>query len=185
MQRTSILPATLVLLAALSSPAWPQLGPGDEAPDFSLPDFEGTEFTLREFRGKVVLLDLIGYACSPCIQSAPGVEAIWQDFKETGAFQALALDMWNGAAPLVQTFIDQTAVSFPVLRHAAFLQGPAFYGITFDNYVVIDPDGIIRYTSVDEAFGSFNDAAIRTVIERHLPVPVEEHTWGGIKELYR
>jgi len=34
---------------------------GDVAPDFSLMDASGTTFSLSDFRGKVVLLGLIGY----------------------------------------------------------------------------------------------------------------------------
>jgi peroxiredoxin len=172
-------------MLGFASGVWAQLGPGDPAPDFELPDVHGTLHALSDSRGKVVLLDLIGYGCPPCIQSAPAVEQIWKDFKDTGAFQVLALDMWNGSAVSVLGFIDQTGVTFPVLRNAGYLQDSSQYGIRFDNYVVVDPGGIIRYTSVDEPSGSFNDAALRTAIEAYLPVAVLADTWSAIKRLYR
>jgi peroxiredoxin len=175
----------LALTLSFHADALGQLGPGDPAPDFTLLDVQAAPVTLGSFRGKVVLLDLIGYGCPPCVQAAPSVEQIWRDFRGTGAFQTLALDMWNGTISLVQSFIDQTGVTYPVLRDAGFLQGSSFYGIQFDNYVVVDPNGVIRYTSVGEASGSFNDAAIRAAIAAYLPVAVESTTWSEIKELYR
>ncbi|UCE02873.1 MAG: TlpA family protein disulfide reductase [Candidatus Latescibacterota bacterium] len=184
-QRVAVRLCALLLSLSFHGEALGQVGAGDPAPDFTLLDVQGTPLTLSSFRGKVVLLGLIGYACAPCVQAAPSVEQIWRDFSGTGAFQTLALDMWNGTVSLVQSFIDQTGVTFPVLRDAGFLQGSSFYGIQFDNYVVIDPTGVIRYTSVDEASGSFNDAAIRAAIAASLPVAVQSTTWSGIKELYR
>ena len=187
--RRTFFSGTRVLVAGLVisfvAPSWGEVQPGDPAPDFELPDVQGTLHALSDSRGKVVLLDLIGYGCPPCVQSAPAVEQIWQDFKDTGAFQVLALDMWNGAAFQVQGFIDQTGVTFPVLRNAGYLQDSSEYGIRFDNYVVVDADGIIRYTSVDEPFGSFNNVALRTAIDAHLPVGVDDRTWSRVKALYQ
>ncbi len=179
-ERAIVLALLLLALTAYPRDAWCQLGPGDPAPDFTLPDIHDTPFTLSAFRGRVVLLALIGYGCTPCLQAAPAVERIWQDFKGTGAFQVLALDMWNGTVAQVQVFVDRTGVTYPVLRNAGFLQ--TSYGIRFDSYVVIDPKGMIRYTSLNETSGSFNDAALRDAIATHLPGPV---TWAAIKELYR
>jgi hypothetical protein len=50
---------------------------------------------------------------------------------------------------------------------AQYLQSESEYGIFYDNYVVIDADGVVRYTSVGETFtalGRFNDAHLRSAI---------------------
>ncbi len=180
--------SALVVVAALTlgaQAARAEVGPGDVAPDFTLQDIHGVSYTLSDLRGQVVLLDLIGYACQPCIDAGPAVEQIWQDFRDTGVFQALALDMWNGREFEVQGYIDQTGTTFPVLRNAGFLQAPSQYGIPFDNYVVVDADGIVRYTSVDEPGASFNEPVLRSTIQAHLPVGVRSDSWSRIKELYR
>jgi len=177
----------MLLVTALLVPltAFPAtIQPGTEAPDFTLTDSENNEFSLSDFRGKVVLLDLVGWNCQPCIEDAIGVEAIWQDFKDD-EFQVLGLDFWNGTAQNVQTFIDQTSATFPVLRDAGFLSLSSQYGITFDNFVIIDPEGIVRYTSENEAFNPFNDEVIRQIINEHLPKTVEQIEWAAFKGLYR
>jgi hypothetical protein len=63
------------------------------------------------------------------------------------------------------------------------------YGIPYDNYVLVDADGIVRYTSTSGShanpLGRFDDAALRAAIQIHLPLGVEGRTWSGVKELYR
>jgi hypothetical protein len=116
------------------------------------------------------------------------VENIWQDYWATGKFAALALDCWNGARGDVQGFIANTGISFPVLLQAGFLQQASFYNILYDNYVLVDANGIVRYTSVNEVFGGtgrFDDGHLRAAIERWLPTGVEPRTWSRVKALFR
>jgi hypothetical protein len=111
------------------------------------------------------------------------VEQIWRDFKDR-PFQALALELWTGPASLVRGFVEATAITFPILMQAGYLQ--ASY-LSYDNYVVIDADGIVRYTSAGEprtSLGPFNEANVRAAIGRYLPTPLESPTWSQVKELY-
>jgi len=60
--RRSILVVSLMLgMVAFGAASALALGPGDAAPDFTLQDVNGTSYTLSDYRGKVVLLALIGY----------------------------------------------------------------------------------------------------------------------------
>ena len=52
---------TLLLSLAHVGPGWSQVTPGQPAPDFTLQDITGTSYTLSDFRGRVVLLDLLGW----------------------------------------------------------------------------------------------------------------------------
>lgn len=119
------------------------------------------------------------------------MERIWRDYQGTERVQALALDFWNGSAGSVQGFIDATGFTFPVLRNAGYLQTnapPVGYQIAYDNYVVVDAEGVVRYTSVAETFtslGRFNDARLRAEIDRLLLLDVEASTWTSVKGLYR
>lgn len=119
------------------------------------------------------------------------MEQIWRDFRDSGAFQALAIDFWNGSASSVQTFINTTGFTFPVLRNGGYLQTnapPVGYQTAYDNYVLVDAEGIVRYTSVAETFtslGRFNNANLRAAIAAHLPLGVETSTWSTVKGLYR
>lgn len=119
------------------------------------------------------------------------MERIWQEFRGTGLFQCLALDCWNGSPASVQGFVDATGITYPILRLAGYLQNgpPAGYGLPYDNYVLVDANGIVRYTSASEShsnpLGRFADTALRAAIRMHLPLGVEGRTWSGVKEMFR
>ena len=103
--------------------------------------------------------------------------------------------MYNGSVSAVQEFASAIGATFPVLRNAGYLQSPCpttpcetTYGIPYDNYVVVDANGIVRYTSVNEQYtgvGRFNSANIRAAILAYLPTAVEGQTWAGVKQLFR
>jgi hypothetical protein len=91
----------------------------------------------------------------------------------------------------VQAFITASGYTLPVLRQAGFLQNPppAGYDIAYDNYVVVDAQGIVRYTSQAyshaPATGRFYDSELRAAIQSALPSALEARTWSTVKRLYR
>jgi hypothetical protein len=75
-----------------------------------------------------------------------------------------------------------------VLLAGGFLQDPSFYNILYDNYVLVDANGIVRYTSVNEVFtgtGRFDDSHLRAAIDQWLPTDVEPRTWSQVKSLFQ
>ena len=90
-----------------------------------------------------------------------------------------------------QVFIAQSTYTFPVLLQAGFLQSPPplGYSILYENYVVVDTEGIVCYTSQSQRWhpttGRFYDPELRAAIEAWLPVPVVPVTWGRVKGFYR
>jgi peroxiredoxin len=57
---------------------------GADAPDWKLPDPEGRTHSLSEYRGRLVLLDFWGTWCVPCRKTMPGIQSIYQRFKDRG-----------------------------------------------------------------------------------------------------
>ncbi len=59
---------------------------GEQAPDFTLPDDSGTEVSLRDLRGRPVVLYFYPADDTPgCTRQACGVRDAWQAFSEAGA----------------------------------------------------------------------------------------------------
>ncbi|HKB15136.1 MAG TPA: TlpA disulfide reductase family protein [Planctomycetota bacterium] len=54
---------------------------GMEAPDFSAKDQEGKPFRLRDYRGRVVVLDFWAFWCGACMAELPALQAIAADLK--------------------------------------------------------------------------------------------------------
>ena len=50
-------------------------------PDLIGKDVHGKEIRLRDLRGKVVLLDFWATWCSPCVESAPLLQLLWERAK--------------------------------------------------------------------------------------------------------
>lgn len=57
---------------------------GALAPDWRLPDAQGREHSLSDYRGKLVLLDFWGTWCVPCRVTMPGIQSLHERFKDRG-----------------------------------------------------------------------------------------------------
>jgi peroxiredoxin len=120
---------------------------GDQAPaDFELQLADGTKTSLKQLRGKVVILQFTASWCSVCRQEMPHLEKeVWQADKNKG----LVLIGVDRDEPLakVQKFHQEMNISYPL----ALDPGADIFG-RFANKksgvtrnVVIDKDGKIVY----------------------------------------
>ena len=145
-----------------------QVDIGQLVPDFEYNDLAGTAHKLSDYQGKVVFIALIGYGCPFCKAEAPSTEAnIWQVYKDN-PFQALALDTWDGTPSQAQSYVDITGITYPLLVKAG--SALTLFGMTYDNYVVIDHQGVLRYSSAGNGgLGErYRLSDIQAVIEEYL-----------------
>jgi len=72
----------LLLVVGLSS-AVPKMG--SPAPDFQLPDLDGSKtYSLKDFRGKVILLNFWASWCTGCKAEMPEFIKLQEEYKEKG-----------------------------------------------------------------------------------------------------
>ncbi len=82
--------------------------------DFTLPDLEGRDISLSDYKGKVILAFFFTTWCPYCCAEAPYLETkVWQKFKDRG-IQILAVDVLEDKN-LVQKMKDRFKWTFPVL----------------------------------------------------------------------
>lgn len=87
------------------------LGP---APDFALPDLEGTTRTLDEWAGQVVVLNFWATWCGPCKDEIPEFIRLQDELGPDGVqFVGIALD--EEGAPLVRPFSADLGINYPIL----------------------------------------------------------------------
>ena len=88
---------------------------GDKrAPDFSLLDLHGKKVGLKQFRGKIILLNFWATWCSPCKEEMPFLEFLHQQFKEKD-FVVVTVSVDFEEAKLVREFVNKQRYIFPVL----------------------------------------------------------------------
>ena len=55
---------------------------GHAAPNFTLTDMSDRPYTLKDFRGKYLLIDVWGVSCGPCIKELPALKEIKTEFHD-------------------------------------------------------------------------------------------------------
>ena len=98
----------------------------------------------------------------------PSIEKnVHQPFKAQKGFQALGLDIWDGPAADVQRYyVGLTKVSYPILLNGSGVG--AQYDVDRGTYMVVDPDGIIRYLSPGSLGHRYDETAIVTTVQTLL-----------------
>ena len=136
---------------------------GDVAPDFTLSLTDGTEFTLSQNRGKVVMLQFTASWCGVCRKEMPFIERdIWLPNKDNKDFVLLGIDREE---PLedVKKFAESTGITYPMALDskadvfASYAERKS--GITRN--ILIDRDGrIVKLTRLynEKEFGELVQA---------------------------
>jgi peroxiredoxin len=83
-----------------------------QSANFTLSDLEGNSWTLKDLRGKVVLVNFWATWCPPCRKEMPDLEALGKRFKDQG-LAILAISDEDPAK--VKPFIAEHQFTFPIL----------------------------------------------------------------------
>ncbi len=101
----------LLIVAALAAPG----SAGSKvAPDFTLKDIlQGKEYSLRQFKGKVVLINFFTFFCGPCRDEMPDLNKIYQEYKGKG-FETIGIGLASDPTQL-RFLVKQLGLEYPVL----------------------------------------------------------------------
>jgi len=87
---------------------------GDPAPDFSLPDIlQGKNYSLSQFKGKVVMVNFFTFFCMPCREEMPDLNRLYKDYQGKG-FQVLGIGLSSDPTQL-RFLVKQIGLDYPVL----------------------------------------------------------------------
>ena len=130
-----------------------RITPPLEAKDFTLESLRGPMLNLKNFQGKIVLLNFWASWCGPCRDEMPAMEFLWQLLQDDD-FVILAVDV-RETRQVVSHFIEENHYTFPVLLDSRG-RVANMYGVrAFPTTFLIDREG----KTVGEAIGAINWAS--------------------------
>ena len=120
----------------------PRLTKGRPAPNFSLPGLDGQKVSLKDYRGRVVLLNIWATWCPPCVEEMPSMEKLYQELKGDG-FEILAVSIDESGAKDVVPFMKKHKLSFPALTDPEGTIKTIYKTTGVPESFVIDKDGTL------------------------------------------
>jgi cytochrome c biogenesis protein CcmG/thiol:disulfide interchange protein DsbE len=123
---------------------------GRLAPAFTLEASDGTQVSLNDYKGQVVLVNIWATWCPPCVRETPRLNAVYEEFKDQG-FVILGVNTtYQDKREAVAAFAVEQGVSFPLLLDVDGAVGTAFGARLLPTSYLIDRNGKIVVTKVGE-----------------------------------
>ena len=144
------------------------------APDLNITDPAGKHVLLSQYKGKVVLIQFLLTTCPHCQAMSRMVTTLQQKYGMRG-FQALGAAVNTADAKLVQSYITDQHVGFPV-GAVPYEVASSFLVVnerlSFPQVVIIDRSGKIQAQSAPDGTEELQDQAyLSKFIEKLLGAP--------------
>lgn len=157
----------LTLLAALLAASDP-IAPGTRAPDFTLPTAAGGEVQLSSFAGQVVVLEWVNFDC-PFVRKFYRSGTMQQMQREARQQGVVWLSICSSAPgqqgyfagkALADRIASERAEPTHYLIDADGTVGRAYGARTTPQFVIIDREGVVRYSGAIDSIRSADPADI-------------------------
>ena len=121
---------------------WDLSRPGKRSPGFRAPDVDGKEYTLADFRGKYVYIDMWATWCGPCKREMPYLKALEEEFKDAEiVFVGLSVDKDKAAWENMVRQGELTGVQLYLGTGSRFQEGYRVEAIP--RFILLDKEGVI------------------------------------------
>ena len=128
----------------------------DYAPNFSFTSSQGERISLEDLRGKVVVLDFWGTWCPPCVDSIPSLRTMHKKYSKEPSFVLLGISS-DREEEVWKEFTEKNKMTWPQFRDHDRRIHRAFGIRAFPTYIVIDHEGIVRFTSTGASWEGSTD----------------------------
>jgi peroxiredoxin len=116
--------------------------PNHPAPDLALPQLDGTQLTLRDLRGQVVLINVWATWCPPCRAEMPAIQQAYAAYRDRGLI-VLAVNQ-REEATAITPFLEQYGLTFPILLDRDGQASATYQASALPSSFFVDRRGVIR-----------------------------------------
>lgn len=121
---------------------WDLSRPGRLSPNFRAVDIEGKEWTLLDFRGKYVYIDMWATWCGPCKQEMPYLKQLEKQFEDASiVFLGLSVDRDKSKWEEMAGNGNLTGVQLYLGTQSSFQE--AYRAESIPRFILLDKDGVI------------------------------------------
>jgi len=112
---------------------------GQAAPNFKLPDLNGQQISLDQYKGKIVMLDFWATWCGPCRMTMPIVENLQKEYADTMILLAINI------RDVVRDYIRAQGIRSRVLLDEEGLVAQKYGAEGIPLQILIDKQGTVRF----------------------------------------
>ena len=113
------------------------------APNITIKVIDGEKTSLADLKGKVVLIDFWGTWCGPCRTSIPGIQRMYQKYKDRG-FEVLGVAMETDGGKQVPAFVKEMGMTYKVGFPTSGSEMEAYDPSSVPLMVLVDKQGEIQ-----------------------------------------
>jgi len=121
----------------------------EKAPNFTLVDINGEQFSLSDHLGKVVLLDFFTTWCGPCIIEIEHLKGLYDEYSpDQLVILSISVDPYTDTVQILQNFVQQNKeMTWAVARDT---DNVAYkYGVSpIPHLVIVDAEGYKRHSHI-------------------------------------
>lgn len=140
--RTYVQDPVLVAKYDAAREKWNLASVGKPSPDFKGVDVNGKEYTLADFRGKYVYIDVWATWCGPCRQEIPYLKKLDEDYKDAQiVFLSLSVDQDKAKWEKMVKEQSMSGVQLHIGQNSSFQQAYNIEGIP--HFILLDREGRI------------------------------------------
>lgn len=140
--RTYVQDPVLVAKYDAAREKWNLASVGKPSPDFKGVDVNGKEYTLADFRGKYVYIDVWATWCGPCRQEIPYLKKLDEDYKDAQiVFLSLSVDQDKAKWEKMVKEQSMSGVQLHIGQDSSFQQAYKIEGIP--HFILLDREGRI------------------------------------------
>jgi len=135
----------------------PQLG---AAADFTLPKLDGTNLSLNELKGKVIILDFWATWCPPCRKMIPDLQKLYTRYKDQG-LEVVGISLDEGSPESVKSFVENVKIDYHIVLGNREVSKAYGQINAIPTTFIIDKEGMIR----DKHIGFQSEQDMEAVIK--------------------